>query len=116
MPNAPAFARSACALIFAVLGQACASGTRIERPASPAPVAPSAVSLSSLGRVPTDPLAAYRKAGFLVGGEPFPLVGMVHALASPSPESTLILVTVSLPNRVLTFTRDGEQYHATYDV
>jgi GWxTD domain-containing protein len=66
--------------------------------------------------VPTDPLAAYRQAGFLVAGEPFPLVGAVHALASPSPESTLILVTFSLPNRVLTFTRDGEQYHASYNV
>lgn len=66
--------------------------------------------------MPTDPLAAYRQAGFLVAGEPFPVVGMVHALASPSAESTLILVTFSLPSRALTFTRDGERYHASYRV
>jgi GWxTD domain-containing protein len=66
--------------------------------------------------MPLDPLAAYRQSGFLVAGEPFPLVGTVHAFASASSDSTLVLVTFSLPSRVLTFARDGEQYRASYRV
>jgi GWxTD domain-containing protein len=110
MPNAPLLARLTRILLSAILAQACAAG----RPADPS--APPAVTLASLARAPTDPLDAYRKAGFLVSGEPFSLVGTVHAIASPSPESTLVIVTFSLPTRVLTFTRDGEQYHASYHV
>jgi GWxTD domain-containing protein len=106
----PARTVLACAVLAAVLVLACTSRNQNARPV------PVPVSTIGLNRVPIDPLAAYRQAGFLVAGEPFPLVGAVHALASPSADSTLILVTFSMPNRVLTFTRDGEQYHASYNV
>lgn len=110
MPDAPGLARLTRFLLSAILAQACAAGRPADRSAPPA------VSLGSLARVPTDPLAAYRKAGFLVSGEPFLLVGTVHAIASPSPETTLVIVTFSVPTRVLTFARDAEQYHASYHV
>lgn len=103
-------ALAAAWLASLLLGQACASAIPETRPAPPP------VSLARLAGIPTHALAAYRAAGFLVADEPFPLVGMVHALASASPDSTLVFVTFSLPNRALTFTRAGEQYHAAYRV
>ena len=108
--RAGGIARFASGILFCAFALACATGRRTQN--APAP----SVSKPSPARAAADPLAAYRQEGFLVTGEPFPLIGTVHALASPTPESTLVLVTFSLSNRVLTFARDGEQYHATYDV
>lgn len=110
MRNASARSRFVCALLASSLSLGCASRQPHARPIPPA------VSTVGLSRVPVDPLAAYRQAGFLVAGEPFPLIGTVHAFASQSPDSTLMLVTFSLPNRVLSFARDGEQYYASYSV
>jgi len=98
-------------LAFSVGLAACHHGARTEPRAD----------ISSQGRVDSaasisDPRASYRRAGLLVGEGDVPFVGSVGFLASAAPESTLVLIDLSLSNRALTFTRDGESYRAAYDV
>jgi GWxTD domain-containing protein len=54
--------------------------------------------------------------GLLASTGPVPFVGSVGYLAGATPDSTLALVTLSLANRALTFSRMGEVYEATYQV
>ena len=58
----------------------------------------------------------YRRAGFLTASGEIPFVGTARFLGGPTPERTLVVIAFSFPNRSLTFTRDGEQYRAAYDV
>lgn len=60
-------------------------------------------------------LQAYEQAGMITNSGAFPFVGSVAYFASPAPDSTLALITLSFANRVLTFTREGEGYRAEYD-
>jgi GWxTD domain-containing protein len=61
-------------------------------------------------------LPVYAGAGFITSEGPVGFAGAVRYLAGPSPDSTLVLLGFSFPNRNLTFTSDGEQYRAAYDV
>ena len=84
------------------------------RPARPLPaegpvgrvVTPEAVNATDI----------YRRAGFLTATGDIPFVGAARFLAGPTENETLVIVAFSFPNRSLTFTRDGEQYRAAYDV
>ncbi len=58
----------------------------------------------------------YRELGLIVSPPPLSIVGKVSYFASPSPDTTLVLVTISLPNRALTFSREGDRYRAPYEV
>ena len=60
--------------------------------------------------------ALYRSMGFLVAGPPLPFVAAVRYLADATPDSTLVLVGVSLANHALTFQRDGNEFVAQYHV
>lgn len=63
-----------------------------------------------------DAMAAYRRSGFLVSSGDLSFVGSVAFLAGATPDSTLAVLAISLPNRALTFTRENERYRAAYDV
>ena len=63
-----------------------------------------------------DVVRLYREIGLIAESSPVPFVGTTHALASATPDSTLELLTLSLPNRALTFAREGDHYRASYDV
>ena len=63
-----------------------------------------------------DPMRAYRDAGLLVQDGPLPFVGSVHFLRGRSPDSTRVLVALSLASRELTFTGTGTLRRAAYDV
>jgi GWxTD domain-containing protein len=63
-----------------------------------------------------DPKASYRRAGLLVSSGAVSFVGSIGFLAGAVPESTLVLIDLSLSDHALTFTREGEAYHAAYDV
>ncbi len=65
---------------------------------------------------PIDVVQLYRRMGLLAEGAPLPFVGSVAFLAGHAADSTLALVTLSLANRSLTFTRDGDRYVASYAV
>jgi len=52
--------------------------------------------------------------GLLAEGGDTPFVGSVSFLASKSPDSTVFLLTVSVPTRALTFVRENDRYRASY--
>jgi len=65
---------------------------------------------------PPDVVAGYRRSGLLAHGEPFPFTGRVVHLATTTPDTTLVLLTVGIPSRGLTFTHSGDSYRAAYEV
>ena len=58
----------------------------------------------------------YRSMGLVAGAGAIPFVSSVSFLRAPSPDSTLVLVALSMPSRALGFAREGERYAANYDV
>jgi GWxTD domain-containing protein len=63
-----------------------------------------------------DPTQLYRRAGFLASTQQIPFIGDVKFFAAATPDSTLVLVSLSLSNRALTFTREGGGYRAGYQI
>ena len=80
--------------------------------ATPAPVA------VSNRRIPTQPdvISLYRRLGLLAEAGETPFVGSLAFLAGKSPDSTIMVVTVSMANRGLHFAREGDRYRAQYNV
>ena len=64
----------------------------------------------------SDVTTVYERAGLIASGPPIPFVGAVRYLRSHGPDSTLVLVTLSLSNNALTFVRDSDRYRASYMV
>ena len=58
----------------------------------------------------------YRQMGLLAAPPPISFVGKMTFFATKSPDTTLMLTSVSLPNRALTFAREGDRYTAPYEV
>jgi len=56
----------------------------------------------------------YRQMGLLAEGGETPFVGSVAFLGNKSVDSTLFLLTVSVPTRALTFVRENDRYRASY--
>ena len=56
----------------------------------------------------------YRSMGLLAGGGAMPFVSSVSFLRGPTVDSTLTLIAISMPSRVLTFGREGDRYTANY--
>ena len=54
--------------------------------------------------------------GLIAVGGPLSMVGSMRLMAGPSPDTTLVLVALSLHNRGLTFRRDGNEFAAEYRV
>ncbi|GAC1648401.1 MAG: hypothetical protein NVS4B3_03910 [Gemmatimonadaceae bacterium] len=69
-----------------------------------------------LGSLAPDAIAVYAQAGLIAESAPLSFVGAVRYLAGRTADSTLALVTLSLPNNALTFVRDADRYRATYVV
>ena len=63
-----------------------------------------------------DATRVYQTMGLLASAGPVAFVGSVAYLAGPTADTTLALVTLSLANRSLTFTRDGDRFRAGYEV
>jgi GWxTD domain-containing protein len=58
----------------------------------------------------------YQSMGLIAPVGQMPFVGSVAFLPGPVPDTTLVLVSLSLASRVLNFERDNEQYAAPYSV
>jgi GWxTD domain-containing protein len=105
-----------CALSHFVLGAValgCASGggaPPVARPTSSAP----ATARRPAEQV--DEVNLYRRMGLLAEAGETPFVGTLSFFAGPSADSTLIMLTVSLSNRVLRFSREGDRFRAAYNV
>ena len=74
---------------------------RAATPSQTAPGQPEAVKL-------------YRQMGLLAEGGDTPFVGSVSFLGSKFADSTLFVLTVSVPTRGLTFVRENDRYRASY--
>ncbi|MBA3644740.1 MAG: GWxTD domain-containing protein [Gemmatimonadaceae bacterium] len=58
----------------------------------------------------------YKQMGLLAAPPPVSLVGKTAFYATRFPDTTLVLTSISLPNRALTFSREGDRYSAPYEV
>lgn len=58
----------------------------------------------------------YRGMGLVAGAGAIPFVSSVSFLRAPTPDSTLVLLALSLPSRALGFAREGDRYAANYTV
>jgi GWxTD domain-containing protein len=99
-------------LLSAVLvftAAACASGNRGASPGTGA-ARRGAVAPAGTGA------ALYEKAGLIAVTGPVSYVGTLGFFASPRPDTTLSLLTLSLTARTLTFTREGDRFRAGYAV
>jgi GWxTD domain-containing protein len=63
-----------------------------------------------------EPVEFYREAGFIAAAEDVPFVGAVRFLAGRSSDTAYALIALSFANHALTFTREDERYHASYEV
>ena len=76
------------------------------------------VTATSSGQLqaPQDPTAVYHQMGLIATSSPLAFVGKIAYFATSSPDTTLMLASVSIPNRSLSFVRDGDSYRAPYEV
>lgn len=63
-----------------------------------------------------DPSTIYNQMGLIATGAPLSYVGKIAYFAAGNPDTTLVLASVSIPNRMLSFVRDGDTYRAPYEV
>lgn len=84
----------------------------------PGPGGPAGAPAPQLGTgdLALDPLPVYREAGLVVASGSLPFVGSVHYLAGPFPDTTLVLLSLSLANRALTFSTESSTPRAAYSV
>jgi len=79
-------------------------------PGAPGGAAPGAVGTTTAG----DMQRLYRTMGLVAGAPTLPFVASVSFLSTPTPDSTLMLLSLSLPSRALGFGREGDRYIAGY--
>jgi GWxTD domain-containing protein len=97
-------------VLAAVFGVACSSGgTRVNSDPDPRLLQPE-------GAVASDISELYRRIGLVAAPGAVSFVGKVSAFATARPDTTLVLVSISIPNRALTFAREGDRYRAPYEV
>src|SRR3989337_3977105 len=94
-----------------LFGTAVVSGCASSRTAEGNPRA-----LPSEGAPAPDMSQLYRQSGLMAAPNPLSFVGKIASFASTSPDTTLVLVSISIPNRALTFSREGDRYRAPYEV
>src|SRR6266550_8474184 len=99
-----------CFLLGAALIGGCSSGT------SGTSATPNPRVLPPAGSPEPDVSELYRGIGLLAAPGAVAFVGNVSSFASATPDTTLVLISISIPNRALTFTREGDRYRAPYEV
>lgn len=107
----------ALGVLIALLTTGCASRGSSGNP--PGDLSPSADTRTGAPRrnpAQTDVVELYRRLGLLAEGGETPFVGSLSFFAAPTPDSTLMVLTVSLANRALRFSREGDRYRAGYRV
>src|ERR1700693_6246970 len=71
-----------------------------------------AATSSVTAQVPQDPTAVFHQMGLIATGSPLSFVGKIAYFATPSADTTMMLASVSIPNRALSFVREGDSYRA----
>jgi len=75
-----------------------------------------AATSSVESQAPQDPTAVYHQMGLIATGSPLSFVGKIAYFSTTSADTTLLLASVSIPNRSLSFVREGDSYRAPYEV
>ncbi|MGH7490622.1 MAG: hypothetical protein ACREMY_34165, partial [bacterium] len=70
---------------------------------------PNPRALPEEGSSPPDVSQLYRQIGLLAAPAPVSFVGRIADFASASPDTTLVLASISIPNHALTFSREGDK-------
>ncbi len=95
----------------------CAGGSKGAPPGSGTPRAGVAGAPAVGGQtIASDMQRLYRSMGLLAGAGSIPFVSSVSFLRTPTVDSTLTLIALSMPSRSLGFGREGERYAASYTV
>jgi GWxTD domain-containing protein len=102
-------------LALGLIPGACASGPRGRPPAPPSSETTAGTAPPRRGSTQSDEVALYRKMGLLAEEGETPFVGTLSFFAGAS-DSTLVVLTVALANRVLHFGREGDRFRAGYTV
>ena len=97
-------------LLSCALTVGCSSTTTRPTPGANLPV------LQPDGEAQLDVSGLYRSIGLLATPNPLAFVGKISSFASAHPDTTLVLTSISVPNRSLTFNREGDRYRAQYEV
>lgn len=105
-------------LTLVVLSAACSSGRGGPANAGELTPAPQAERQQAVRRSPvqTDVISLYRRLGLLAETGETPFVGNLTFFAGATPDSTIMVLTVSMANRALRFAREGDRYRAGYRV
>jgi GWxTD domain-containing protein len=103
-----------CCLALLFLGTAVVSGCSSTPSQAGSP--PNPAALPPVGSPAPDVSELYREIGLLAAPNPVAFVGKISSFASAFPDTTLVLVSISIPNHALTFTREGDRYRAPYEV
>jgi GWxTD domain-containing protein len=105
---------------FLVAGMAAIGGCSGQRRSTaPAGSPPSPVTSSGRNNSAAqtaDQSSIYNQMGLIATGSPLSYVGKIAYFAAATPDTTLVLASVSIPNRMLSFVRDGDTYRAPYEV
>jgi GWxTD domain-containing protein len=101
---------------LALVFSACAGNSNVGAPPGPGGGGPAtgaaAAGQSAAGEMPR----LYRDMGLIAGTGTVSFVASVSFLTAPNPDTTLVLVALSMPSRSLGFTREGDRYVAEYSV
>ena len=97
-----------------LLGLTASSACSSARPSASPGSTP--VTLARAVEQAQDPTAIYNQMGLIATGNPLSYVGKIAYFASRSPDTTVLLASISIPNRMLSFVRDGDTYRAPYEV
>lgn len=98
-----------------LVGLAAAAGCRSSQQPSRLPGAMPAPVTGGIAQG-RDPSSIYNQMGLIATGSPLSYVGKIAYFASRSPDTTMLLASISIPNRMLSFIRDGDTYRAPYEV
>ena len=80
------------------------------------PTATSAPTSSRRSAATDDLVLLYRRMGLLAEGGETPFVASLSFFAGTRPDSTVMMLTVALANRILPFKREGDHYRAEYQI
>ena len=105
--------RASLAALLVLAASACSR----QRAVATAPGSlPGPASTGLAGERPRDPTVIYNQMGLIATGNPLAYVGKIAYFATPSADTTMMLASISIPNRALSFVRDGETYRAPYEI
>ncbi len=101
-----------CLVLAVITG--CSTST--QRQGSSPGSLPATIVGSNVEQPGRDPSLIYNQMGLNATGSPLAYVGKIAYFAGRTPDTTTVLASISIPNRVLSFVRDGDTYRAPYEV